>query len=141
MTTAFLRLRLLFFLCRVTLLLLIFLLLSLLPYALVVLELCPFPLSITFVLLFLWNLLYFSLSVVFVLLFLCLLSNLVCRCIYVALSVAFLFLFLFLSSCSVVDTLLIIGGEYMTGSGGKAPRICFSDHALQTLGKHGQRPF
>ena len=29
----------------------------------------------------------------------------------------------------------------MRGSGGEAPRKFLGDHALQTLGKHRQRPF
>ena len=33
------------------------------------------------------------------------------------------------------------GAKTLWESGGEAPRKIFGDHALQTLGKHGQRPF
>ena len=35
----------------------------------------------------------------------------------------------------------LTGSQNMRGSGGEAPRKIFRDHALQTLGKDGQRPF
>ena len=45
---------------------------------------------------------------------------------------------------SVADTMQFIGGggaKTQWGSGGEASRKIVRDHALQTLGKHGQRPF
>ena len=45
-----------------------------------------------------------------------------------------------------LPTMQFIGGggggrKHYGGLGAKPPRKIFGDHALQTLGKHGQRPF